>query len=395
MLLPYPERLAQHGHRPGHTHPTDEGHTPLGQRQALRRHHETGRQFLQPQAPPVLRRGQTSQPRMDVLGVDRLLQPCQLPPQVTRPTEVALEQWLLKPAVEVLNAAVELRLSFRDEHRADAVAQAQPDHPTQRARRRSPASQFAGVVELDLFGPTQILPAFAEEPEHLVHATRVGQTQADGTVEGILAHPDVVAVRVALEVDRPHEIDLVEFVGGPRLGSGPLLTWQQRSQADSRCGQAVAFQDTFDGPHARKGAGAQSLEFGEDGWSPDQAVTRRRRGVSLEPAANREDGSLQFGRNPLGEVAGSSQVVRPFGARLQVAAPPLVEPDFGAAERSANGLDGSASEAQGNSALTSCEFVVHGYLRVAAAGGCPRRECYAGDGTRTSSRRPWRTTPVA
>ena len=38
----------------------------------------------------------------------------------------------------------------------------------------------------------------------------------------------------------------------------------------------------------------------------------------------------------------------------------------------ADGLDGPAGEAQGNSSMTSCEFVVHGYLRVAAAGGCPR-----------------------
>src|SRR5262245_38699371 len=99
--------------------------------------------------------GQTSQAWVDVLGVDRLLQPHQLPPQSPRPTEVALEQGLLEPAVEVLDAAVELRLPFRDKHRADAKAQTQPDHPTQGACRRSPARQFAGVVELHLFGPPQ------------------------------------------------------------------------------------------------------------------------------------------------------------------------------------------------------------------------------------------------
>src|SRR4029077_6543278 len=100
---------------------------------------------------------------------------------------------------------------------------------------------------------------------------------------------------------------------------------------------------------------------------------RSRRGVGLKPAADGEDGPLQFGRDALGDmVTGPGQVVKAVGADLQVAAPPLVEPDLGAGDGGANGLDGSAGEAQGNSSMTSCEFVVHGYLRVAAAGGCPR-----------------------
>jgi hypothetical protein len=67
------------------------------------------------------------------------------------------------------------------------------------------------------------------------------------------------------------------------------------------------------------------------------------------------------------------QVEGILGSGLQVAAPPLVEPDLGAADGGADGLDGPASEAQGDSAMARVEFVVHGYLRVAAAGGCPRR----------------------
>jgi hypothetical protein len=35
-------------------------------------------------------------------------------------------------------------------------------------------------------------------------------------------------------------------------------------------------------------------------------------------------------------------------------------------------LDGSAGEAETDGALTRREFVVHGVLRGAAAGGCPR-----------------------
>src|SRR5262245_40053346 len=107
---------------------------------------------------------------------------------------MALKQRLLEPAVEVLDAAVELRFSFRDEDGADAVAQAQPNHPRQSARRLPPAAQLAGVVELDLRRPAQILPALAEEPQHLVHLAGTGQAQADSAVEDILAHPDVVAV---------------------------------------------------------------------------------------------------------------------------------------------------------------------------------------------------------
>ena len=92
--------------------------------------------------------------------------------------------------------------------------------------------------------------------------------------------------------------------------------------------------------------------------------------MGLEPAADGEDGSLQFGWNPLGtRVVGPRQVLEALGAGLQVAAPPLVEPELGAADGGTDGLDGSAGEAQGNGAMTSCEFVVHGYLRVAVARG--------------------------
>src|SRR5262249_61770618 len=68
------------------------------------------------------------------------------------------------------------------------------------------------------------------------------------------------------------------------------------------------------------------------------------------------------------------------GGGLQVGTAALVEPDLGAADGGTDGLDGSAGEAQGNGALTRREFVVHGYLRVAAAGGCPRGEVFAREG---------------
>src|SRR5262245_15868935 len=135
-----------------------------------------------------------------MLRVDRLLQPRQLPPEATRPGVAPIEQPRLEPAVEVLHAAVELRLPGRDEDRPDAEVQAEPDHPRQGPRRRPPAGQLAGVVELGLPGDAEVLPALPEEPEDLVHAARSGQAEADGAVEGVLAHPDVVAVAAPLEV---------------------------------------------------------------------------------------------------------------------------------------------------------------------------------------------------
>src|SRR5262249_53993474 len=130
-LPPLPHKKPRRGPRapPAHPPPREEGPPPRAQRQPLGRRHEARRQPPQPQATAVLPRRLAAEPRVDVLGVDRLLQPNQLPPQVPRSPEAPLKQRLLEPAVEVLRAAVELRLAFRDEHRADAIAQAQPDHP--------------------------------------------------------------------------------------------------------------------------------------------------------------------------------------------------------------------------------------------------------------------------
>src|SRR5262249_35855769 len=269
------------------------------------------------------------------------------PPQVARPAEAPVEEPRLEPAVEVLHRAVELRLAGRDEDRPDAEVQAQPDDPRQGAGRRPPAGQLAGVVELDLLGEAQVLPALAEEPEDLVHAARAGQAEADGAVEGVLAHPDVVAVAAPLEVDRAHQVDLVEFVGGPGLRAGVLLARQQRGEADPRRGHAVALQDALDGPLTREWADAPGLQLGPDRRGPAQAVAGGRRGVGLEPATDGEDGPLQLGRDVPGDVVvGPGQVVQALGSGLQVASPPLLEPGLGAAQRRADLLDGPAGEAE-------------------------------------------------
>src|SRR5262249_20749305 len=292
--------------------------------------------------------------------VDCSLRPRNSPPQVARPGVAPIEHPWLEPAVEVLHAAVELRLPFGDEDRPDAEAQAEPDHARQVPRRRPPAAQFASVVQLDLFGDAQVLPALAEEPEHLVHAAGVRQAQADGAVEGVLAHPDVIAAPAPFEVDRSHEVHFVELVGGPGLPAGGLLTRQQRSEANLGQGQAVALQDALDGPLARERPDAQGLQFGADGSGPGQAVAGGRRGPGLEPAADGEDGPLQLGWDASGDVAvGSRQVVEALGAHLQIAAPPLVAPGRGGAEGGADGPEGAGGAAQGEGALAGGRVLGH------------------------------------
>src|SRR5262245_63264728 len=113
---------------------------------------------------------------------------------------------------------------------------------------------------------------------------------------------------------------------------------------------------------------------------PDQAVPGRRRGMGLKPATDGEDGPLQLGGDALGMMVGPGQIVKAFGAGLPVAPPPFGEPEVGAAHRGPNGMVRVAGPAQGNGAMTSGEFVVHGYLRVTAACGGPRMELATGEG---------------
>ena len=95
--------------------------------------------------------------------------------------------------------------------------------------------------------------------------------------------------------------------------------------------------------------------------------------MSLEPAADGEDGPLQLGRDVLGDVVvGACPVVEAFGPRFQIAASPAMEPGLAAAQRRANVLDRLTSEAQTNGTLACRKFVVHSVLRGAAADGCPR-----------------------
>src|SRR5262249_10942282 len=170
------------------------------------------------------------------------------------------------------------------------------------------------------------------------------------------------------EVDRSDEIHFMELVGGPGLRAGVLLARQERSQANSRSGQPVSLQDALDGAPAGQRADGEGLELGEDRVGSDQAVAGGRRGMRLEPAADGEDGALQLGRDALGDLmVGPGEIVEALGAGLEIAAPPLVEPEFGAAQGRADRLDGATAESESDGALARREFVRHGYLRGAAA----------------------------
>ena len=89
----------------------------------------------------------------------------------------------------------------------------------------------------------------------------------------------------------------------------------------------------------------QGLQLDENGMGPDQAVAGGRRGMGLKPPTDGENRPLQLGRDALGMMVGPGQVVKALGAGLAVAAPPLVEPELGAAHSGTDGLDGAASGA--------------------------------------------------
>jgi hypothetical protein len=109
-----------------------------------------------------------------------------------------LEQRFLEPAVEVLGAAVELWFLLGDDH--------------------------------------EVLPALAEELQDLVHLAGIGLVQADGLGEDVLAEPDVRAVPASLQVNRPNEVKLMEFVGRAGL-AGRAIPGGDRSGASRTLGE--------------------------------------------------------------------------------------------------------------------------------------------------------------
>jgi hypothetical protein len=138
----------------------------------------------------------------------------------------------------------------------------------------------------------------SEEPKELVHAERAGRAEAEGAIEGVLAQPDGVAVAATLEVDRSHQVHLIEWLEARACAPG--YSWRGSSGAtDPGRGQTVALQDARDGRPAGERTDVQGLQLGTDGLGPYQTVASGRRGMGLEPAADGEDGPLQFGWDPL------------------------------------------------------------------------------------------------
>ena len=95
---------------------------------------------------------------------------------------------------------------------------------------------------------------------------------------------------LALEVDRPDEIDFVELVGGPGLQAGILLTRQQRGEADPGAVKPLRCRTRSMVRRPGSGRTFRAFEFGEDGVGPDQAVPGARRGMCLKPPTDGEDG---------------------------------------------------------------------------------------------------------
>src|SRR5262249_30601588 len=158
---------------------------------------------------------------------------------------------------------------------------------------------------------------------------------------------------------------LKTLLAAGRRGAGWLVP-------SRRCRHARTLHTTRVDPRRPVTRERPGLQLGADGGGPPQAVAGGRRGVRLRPSAEGDDGPLPLEREALGDLmVGQRHVVQAREARLQVAATPLAEPELGAAVGGADGLDGSAGETQGNGSMTCREFVVHGDLHEAAAGGWP------------------------
>ena len=85
-----------------------------------------------------------------MLRVDGVLQALQFAFQSAQLGVVTLKQTWLKPPVEILDTAVALRATGRDQEWFDPEAQTHAQHPGEIAGRHAPTNDFAGIVELDL-----------------------------------------------------------------------------------------------------------------------------------------------------------------------------------------------------------------------------------------------------
>lgn len=194
----------------------------------------------------MLIRGHTLQAALRMQGVDGVLQALQFAFQGSQARVASLQQAGLKPTVEMFDAALTLRLSGRDQNRLDTETQTDPQNPRKITGGRTPADYFACVVELHLGWQAEGLPALAQEVEHDLRLAGAVDFQAHGTIEGVLADEDVVALPVAFQVDRAnavHLMQLIRFVGlRHRIGR----IGHEGREPNLGHTDAIALQDAFD-----------------------------------------------------------------------------------------------------------------------------------------------------
>src|ERR1700687_1350951 len=163
----------------------DEDHAPGRNRQRDERNDEACGQLLQLLPASILLWRQATQAALNVLDIDRVLQPLEFVLEGGDARVVTLQQPWLEPAVEPFHRSVALGPGGRNEDWFDLEAQPHTNHPRQVARSRPPAEVLAGIVELDLLGPAERLPALAQEGQDGLHLARTAEFQAHGAVGGI------------------------------------------------------------------------------------------------------------------------------------------------------------------------------------------------------------------
>lgn len=276
-----------------------------------------------------------------------------------------LEEPGLQPAIEVLDAALPLRLGWWDQHRFDAKAQAQAEHSREIPGGGPPTDDFAGVVELNDPWAAQGLPALSEEGQHGFHAARTAQFQANRAIENVLAGPQVIAFALAQQVERPNAIDLVHLIGVEGLRCWIGVTGNQWCQPNLRQGDPVPLQHPLDGPRAGHWADMQGVQLGQDGLRADETVARSRMGLRFEALPDGQNRSLQVGRQAMRMMVETGQFEQSVGPLGPIAPPPALKPIARTAQHLTNGADGLARQAKLNRSLAVVEFVFHCCLRKA------------------------------
>src|ERR1035438_1068741 len=162
------------------------------------------------------------------------------------------EEALVERVVEVLDAAVAPRLTRRDEHGRDALAQAHahdlaaPSRPLRRGHER------AAVVELHALWNAVATPQRMQRAKHTLIAAILDDLDP-GVVRGDVDLVERVKAHPAVEVARSDQVDLYHVAGHARGGRGvrdPLRSAPTGALPPRR---ASALQDRLDRALGRHG----------------------------------------------------------------------------------------------------------------------------------------------